>query len=171
MIIIAARRWENQLDQISARRSRCALSRRIRSENGHGQTYLRDVAGLLFFRVNLVKTGAPSRAEITDATMGERAECVMLNKGPHLVQAVHVLDDILCPMETHQSKKSARLRPLHLSAHDAWRCTRRRLESGFRRNSSILGDQLIRRAPNRRNPPLGVVEHSLGLPPDRSPGA
>ena len=65
---------------------------------------------------NLAKTGAPSRAEITDAAMGERAECVMLNKGPHLMQAVQVLDDILCRMEAHQSKKSARLRPLHLSA-------------------------------------------------------
>jgi pyruvate kinase len=65
---------------------------------------------------SLAKTGAPSRAEITDAAMGERAECVMLNKGPHLGQAVRVLDDILCRMEAHQSKKSARLRRLHLSA-------------------------------------------------------
>ncbi len=64
---------------------------------------------------NLAKRGAPSRAEITDAAMGERAECVMLNKGPHLVHAVQVLDDILCRMEAHQSKKSARLRQLHLS--------------------------------------------------------
>jgi len=32
----------------------------------------------------LAKTGLPSRAEITDAAMGERAECVMLNKGPHI---------------------------------------------------------------------------------------
>ena len=31
---------------------------------------------------NLAKDGMPSRAEITDAAMGERAECVMLNKGP-----------------------------------------------------------------------------------------
>ena len=63
----------------------------------------------------LAKRGVPSRAEITDAAMGERAECVMLNKGPHLVEAVRVLDDILCRMEAHQSKKSARLRPLRLS--------------------------------------------------------
>ena len=65
---------------------------------------------------NLAKKGVPSRAEITDAAMGERAECVMLNKGPHLVEAVRVLDDILCRMEAHQSKKSARLRRLRLSA-------------------------------------------------------
>ncbi len=30
----------------------------------------------------LAKSGLPSRAEISDAAMGERAECVMLNKGP-----------------------------------------------------------------------------------------
>ncbi|MGZ5538532.1 MAG: pyruvate kinase, partial [Chthoniobacterales bacterium] len=64
---------------------------------------------------SLAKKGAPSRAEITDAAMGERAECVMLNKGPHLVQAVRVLDNILSRMEAHQSKKTARLRRLHLS--------------------------------------------------------
>ena len=34
----------------------------------------------------LAKSGLPSRAEITDAAMGERAECVMLNKGPHIVE-------------------------------------------------------------------------------------
>jgi pyruvate kinase len=48
--------------------------------------------------------------------MGERAECVMLNKGPHIVAAVSALDDILRRMQDHQSKKSSRLRPLHLSA-------------------------------------------------------
>ena len=32
----------------------------------------------------LAKTGIPSRAEITDAAMSERAECVMLNKGPFI---------------------------------------------------------------------------------------
>jgi hypothetical protein len=55
---------------------------------------------------HLAKTGAPSRAEITDAAMGERAESVMLNKGPHLAQAVQLPDDILCRIKTHQSKKA-----------------------------------------------------------------
>jgi pyruvate kinase len=36
----------------------------------------------------LAKTGRPSRAEVTDAAMGERAECVMLNKGAHITEAV-----------------------------------------------------------------------------------
>ncbi len=64
---------------------------------------------------SLAKTGMPSRAEITDAAMGNRAECVMLNKGPHVVQAVHVLADILSRMSAHQSKKSAMLRELHIA--------------------------------------------------------
>jgi len=57
----------------------------------------------------------PSRAEITDAAMGERAECVMLNKGPHIVEAVRVLDDIVHRMEAHQSKKKSMLRRLGLA--------------------------------------------------------
>ncbi len=61
----------------------------------------------------LAKSGAPTRAEVTDAAMGERAECVMLNKGPHIVEAVRALDNILRRMQAHQEKKSARLR--HLS--------------------------------------------------------
>jgi pyruvate kinase len=65
---------------------------------------------------SMAKRGQPSRAEITDAAMGERAECVMLNKGAHVVAAVSTLDDILRRMENHQSKKSARLRQLHLRA-------------------------------------------------------
>ncbi len=32
---------------------------------------------------NFVKKGARHRAELTDAAMAERAECVMLNKGPY----------------------------------------------------------------------------------------
>src|SRR5512142_2458732 len=60
----------------------------------------------------LARTGRPSRAEITDAAMGVRAECVMLNKGPHIVDAVTTLDDILRRMADHHYKKTALLRPL-----------------------------------------------------------
>jgi pyruvate kinase len=63
----------------------------------------------------LSKTGMPSRAEITDAAMGDRAECVMLNKGPHVVSAVRVLDDILRRMQAHQTKKRSMLRELRLA--------------------------------------------------------
>jgi pyruvate kinase len=64
---------------------------------------------------SLAKEGFPSRAEITDAAMGHRAECVMLNKGPHAVSAVRTLDDILRRMDAHQDKKRAMLRELHLA--------------------------------------------------------
>jgi pyruvate kinase len=63
----------------------------------------------------LAKAGIPSRAEITDAAMGHRAECVMLNKGPHVDAAARALDDILERMDAHQSKKSAMLRSLHVA--------------------------------------------------------
>jgi pyruvate kinase len=64
---------------------------------------------------SLAKTGMPSRAEITDAAMAHRAECVMLNKGPHVASAVRALDDILRRMQAHQSKKRAMLRELRLA--------------------------------------------------------
>lgn len=63
----------------------------------------------------LAKTGSPTRAEITDAAMSQRAECVMLNKGPFLHRAVETLDSILRRMEGHQDKKSAMLRPLSVA--------------------------------------------------------
>ncbi|MDD3448414.1 MAG: pyruvate kinase [Gammaproteobacteria bacterium] len=62
---------------------------------------------------NLAKKGVASRPELTDAAMGVRAECVMLNKGPHILEALGTLDDILARMRAHQRKKSARLRALH----------------------------------------------------------
>jgi pyruvate kinase len=62
---------------------------------------------------NLVKNGMPSRAEMTDAAMAERAECVMLNKGAYIVDAVQILDDVLTRMQAHQVKKTPQLRALH----------------------------------------------------------
>ncbi|MBX3607603.1 MAG: pyruvate kinase [Piscinibacter sp.] len=61
---------------------------------------------------SLARTGLPSRAEITDAAMGERAECVMLNKGPHILEAMRTLDGVLRRMQGHQSKKRPLLRAL-----------------------------------------------------------
>ncbi len=65
---------------------------------------------------SLSKKGIPSRSEITDAAMGERAECVMLNKGPFVVQAVKALDDILQRMQDHQEKKRSMLRSLRIAS-------------------------------------------------------
>ena len=55
---------------------------------------------------NLAKKGIPSRAEITDAAMSQRAECVMLNKGPHIVRAINLLDTILKDLSDYQEKKA-----------------------------------------------------------------
>jgi pyruvate kinase len=61
----------------------------------------------------LVSDGIPSRAEATDAAMAQRAECVMLNKGPFVAEGVRFLSDVLRRMDRHQAKKSARFGPLH----------------------------------------------------------
>ena len=62
---------------------------------------------------SLVKKGMPSRGEMTDAAMSERAECVMLNKGPFIAEAITILNDVLTRMEAHQLKKTPQLRALH----------------------------------------------------------
>jgi pyruvate kinase len=54
---------------------------------------------------SLAKKGVPSRAEITDAAMAQRAECVMLNKGAYADKAVKMLDKILRRMQRFQNKK------------------------------------------------------------------
>jgi pyruvate kinase len=64
---------------------------------------------------NLSKKGVPSRAEVTDAAMGARAECVMLNKGPHIVETVRFLAGIHERMRFHHEKKMAMLRKLSIS--------------------------------------------------------
>ncbi|MGL4611876.1 MAG: pyruvate kinase [Trueperaceae bacterium] len=61
---------------------------------------------------SLAKKGIPSRAEVTDAAMAERAECVMLNKGPYIVETVALLDNVLKRMQEHQTKKTAQLKAL-----------------------------------------------------------
>ncbi|MBE9189766.1 hypothetical protein IQ230_05170 [Gloeocapsopsis crepidinum LEGE 06123] len=62
---------------------------------------------------NMAKKGIPSRAEMTDAAMAERAECVMLNKGAFIGEAVAILDDVLTRLQAHQVKKTPQLRALH----------------------------------------------------------
>lgn len=61
------------------------------------------------------KKGAPSRAEITDAAMGVRAECVMLNKGPHIMEAIRTLDDLLKRMQDHHAKNRGMMRRLNVA--------------------------------------------------------
>ena len=64
---------------------------------------------------NLAKTGMPTRSEISDAAQGAQAECVMLNKGPHINDAIKVLKNILIRMEGHSFKKKNELRQLNIA--------------------------------------------------------
>jgi pyruvate kinase len=60
----------------------------------------------------MVKSGLPTRGEMTDAAMAARAECVMLNKGPNVGEAITALRGLLRRMAEHQSKKTPWLRAL-----------------------------------------------------------
>lgn len=64
---------------------------------------------------SLAKTGFQTRGEVTDAAMGQRAECIMLNKGDHIVKATSALDEILERMQDHQTKKRSKHRKLKLA--------------------------------------------------------
>jgi pyruvate kinase len=61
---------------------------------------------------HLVQKWTPSRGEMTDAAMAARAECVMLNKGPYLLEAIDQLHTLLGRMDEHQHKKTPQLRRL-----------------------------------------------------------
>lgn len=63
----------------------------------------------------LAKKGMPSRAEVSDVVMAARTQCVMLNKGPHVVAAVKFLIDVLERMEGHQDKHFRLLRALSVA--------------------------------------------------------
>jgi pyruvate kinase len=62
---------------------------------------------------NFVRKGKLSRAEMSDVVLAQRAECVMLNKGDFLPEALPIVDDIFRRMQGHQHKKTPRLRALH----------------------------------------------------------
>jgi pyruvate kinase len=64
---------------------------------------------------NMNKTGLASRSEVTDASIGVAAECVMLNKGNHTVKAIKALKTILKDGSRHHSKKKYLLSPLELA--------------------------------------------------------
>lgn len=59
-----------------------------------------------------IKKRKHSRGEMTDAAMGARAECVMLNKGPYVMQAIDILQQLFPRMGGHMRKKTPQLRPL-----------------------------------------------------------
>lgn len=55
---------------------------------------------------NLAKSGIPSRAEITDVVNGIKSECIMLNKGPHILQAITLLNELIESSEAYQNKNA-----------------------------------------------------------------
>jgi pyruvate kinase len=73
---------------------------------------------------NMAKRGIPSRAEITDAAMAQRAECVMLNKGDFILPAIQLLGSILKDMEPYQEKNAPMLPAMELA--DAHRISKAR---------------------------------------------
>lgn len=65
---------------------------------------------------SLVKSGVPSRAEISDVSMGSRAECVMLNKGDYILEGINLLRSILEDIDEHQFKKTALMKQLNVAS-------------------------------------------------------
>lgn len=63
----------------------------------------------------MTRRGIPSRAEVSDAALSARAECVMLNKGPYIVETTRFLGGILSRMDGHRSKRSPVFRRLAVS--------------------------------------------------------
>lgn len=63
----------------------------------------------------MAKKGAPSRAEVSDASMSTLAECAMLNKGPNIVETVRFLSGIIDRMDEHYIKRRATLRKLSVA--------------------------------------------------------
>jgi len=66
---------------------------------------------------SFAKKGLPTRAELTDAVMSARAECVMLNKGPFIIEALGILDGVLQQTGAHHAKKASQLRALRSWEH------------------------------------------------------
>ncbi|MBU1777242.1 MAG: pyruvate kinase, partial [Gammaproteobacteria bacterium] len=64
---------------------------------------------------SMAKSGMPSRAEVSDAALSIRAECVMLNKGPYIVETLRFLGGVLDRMSGHQVKRRPTMRRLSIS--------------------------------------------------------
>lgn len=63
----------------------------------------------------MAKRGIPSRAEVSDAALSARAECVMLNKGPYIVETTQFLSGVLARMDGHKAKSAPLMRRLAVS--------------------------------------------------------
>jgi pyruvate kinase len=63
----------------------------------------------------LNKSGIATRSEMTDASHAVMAECVMLNKGDHIIKVIKSLKDILQRSGTHRMKKRYTFRPMQIA--------------------------------------------------------
>jgi pyruvate kinase len=61
------------------------------------------------------KSGFASRSEGTDAARSVMAECVMINKGTHLIEVLESLKNILGRSGGHRAKKRYLFRPLAIA--------------------------------------------------------
>ena len=61
------------------------------------------------------KKGVLTRAEATDTAMGGRAECVMLNKGPFIKEAVSLLDNLLFRAQSIRNKNLPNMSAIQFS--------------------------------------------------------
>ena len=66
---------------------------------------------------SLNKSGIATRSELTDAVRAAHAECVMLNKGKHLLTVLATLRDILHRSGGHHLKKRYVFRPLGIAEY------------------------------------------------------
>jgi pyruvate kinase len=66
---------------------------------------------------SLNKTGIATRSEITDAFRSSQAECVILNKGAYILNAMDTLKDILQRSGGHHIKKRSTFRTLKIAEH------------------------------------------------------
>jgi pyruvate kinase len=65
---------------------------------------------------NLNKSGVATRSEVTDAAHAAMADCVMINKGEHIIQTMETLRDILIRSGGHHVKKRFTFRPLNIAS-------------------------------------------------------
>ncbi|MCB0669067.1 MAG: hypothetical protein KDC80_24750, partial [Saprospiraceae bacterium] len=86
---------------------------------------------------NLAKTGVPTRAEISDAAHGAQAECVMLNKGPYINDAIRVLKGVLIRMEGHSFKQKSELRALKVAKNSIKKFSENNHDSKHKRTKKV----------------------------------
>ncbi|MBS1508918.1 MAG: pyruvate kinase [Bacteroidetes bacterium] len=63
----------------------------------------------------LNKSGVATRSEVTDAAHAGLSDCVMINKGHHIIRVIETLRDILLRSGGHHDKKRYTFRPLTLA--------------------------------------------------------